>query len=255
MRQIQSEILRNQELAEGFFKLTFTWDPHLRPLPGQFLTIRVSGLPFPLLRRPFAFSHCDGENVSIIVKKRGTATDILSRKSAGETLDVIGPLGNSFGDPDSDRRPVLVAGGIGLGPMLFFATSLHSRGIKSAFIFGSRTAGSIPRCEEFKSLSAVLCTDDGSAGFHGTTVDYLRSLSDLEWKRTELYCCGPLPMLKAASLFAQSKKIPCWVSMEQTMGCSMGACMGCVIKVRYEPGYARVCKEGPIFDSRDVVWT
>ena len=255
MRQIQSEILQNKSLGDEFFELTMRWDPSHQPLPGQFLTIRVSDLPFPLLRRPFAFSRSDagGQSISIIVKIRGSATDILSRKKRGETLDVIGPLGNSFKDPDPDRLPILIAGGIGLGPMLFYGSRLRQKGIVGTFIFGSRTTASIPGCEEFDSLETVLCTDDGSTGFHGTTADYLESL--LGTGSFELYCCGPLPMLRAISLLAHSKEIPCWVSMEQTMGCSMGACMGCVIKTRREPGFARVCTEGPIFDSRELVWT
>ncbi len=281
MRQFQSEILQNRSLGDEFFELTLRWDPSHQPLPGQFLTIRVSDLPFPLLRRPFAFSRSDagGQSISIIVKIRGTATDILSRKKPGKTLDIIGPLGNSFKDPDADRRPILVAGGIGLGPMLFYGAGLRQKGIAATFVFGSRTSASIPGCEQFDSLDAVLCTDDGSTGFHGTTADYLESLlgagptgtgptgpgtdstgtgtssTGIGTDSFELYCCGPLPMLRAISLLAHSRKIPCWVSMEQTMGCSMGACMGCVIKTRRDPGFARVCTEGPIFDSRELVWT
>ena len=257
MRQFQSEILQNRSLGDEFFELTMRWDPSHQPLPGQFLTIRVSDLPFPLLRRPFAFSRSDagGQSISIIVKIRGIATDILSRKRAGETLDIIGPLGNSFKDPDPGRRPILVAGGIGLGPMLFYGSRLRQKGIAATFVFGSRTTDSIPDCEELDSLQAVLCTDDGSTGFHGTTADYLESLLENRSGSFELYCCGPLPMLRTISLLASSKKIPCWVSMEQIMGCSMGACMGCVIKTRGEPGFARVCTDGPIFDSRELVWT
>ncbi len=264
MRQFQSEILKNRSLGADFFELTLSWDPSQHPLPGQFLTIRVSDLPFPLLRRPFAFSRLEasGQSVSIVVKIRGSATDILSRKKPGEILDIIGPLGNSFKDPDPGRFPILVAGGIGLGPMLFFGARLRQRKIASSFVFGSRTSSAVPRCEGIDALEAVLCTDDGSLGFHGTTADYLQSLSDskdssvrLEAEAVELYCCGPLPMLHAISLLAQSRQIPCWVSMEQTLGCSMGACMGCVIKTKGEPGFARVCTEGPIFDSREIVWT
>jgi dihydroorotate dehydrogenase electron transfer subunit len=264
MRQFQSEILNNRLLGSDFFELTLRWDPSQHPQPGQFLTIRVSDLPFPLLRRPFAFSRFDaaGQSVSIIVQIRGSATDILSRKKPGETLDIIGPLGNCFKEPESGRFPVLVAGGIGLGPMLFFGSRLRERKIAGSFVFGSRTSSAIPECEDFGALEAVLCTDDGSRGFHGTTVDYLESLADsrsnpvqLEAETAELYCYGPLPMLHAVSLLAQSRQIPCWVSMEQTMGCSMGACMGCVIKTRGEPGFSRVCTEGPVFDSREIVWT
>jgi dihydroorotate dehydrogenase electron transfer subunit len=192
-----------------------------------------------------------------VVKKRGNATDILSRKKPGETVDVIGPLGNSFKDPEAGRSALLLAGGIGLGPMLFFASHLEMRNQSYTLVFGCRNGSAIPQCEDLRELGAVLCTDDGSMGFSGTTVDYLTSLypNHMKGENTELYCCGPHAMLSAASRFAHEKGIPCWVSMEQTMGCSMGACMGCVIPLSRKPGFARVCTEGPIFNSEEVSWT
>ncbi len=100
----------------------------------------------------------------------------------------------------------------------------------------------------------IICTDDGSVGFKGTVIDCLEQLIDPDPLKTELYACGPIPMLKAAAGYALGRKMRCWVSMEQIMGCAMGACMGCVIKTVKSPGYARVCLEGPVFDSAEILW-
>ena len=142
----QLPVLSSTQLGDGFFKLTFPWQEEQVPQPGQFLTLRVSALPYPLLRRPFAFSHFDPvrQTASIVVKKRGNATDILSRKKPGETVDVIGPLGNSFKDPEAGRSALLLAGGIGLGPMLFFASYLEERNQSYSLVFGCRSDNAIP---------------------------------------------------------------------------------------------------------------
>ena len=257
MRHIQVRVLANESLGRDFFKLTFDWSSAEPPLPGQFLSIRVSQLAIPLLRRPFAFSHWNGTDrtVSTVIERRGSATDILSRKTVNESLDVIGPLGNGFPLPKANTGPFLVAGGIGLGPMLFLARRLRREGRQPQLVFGCRGRELLPDCADFKELEAAICTDDGSLGFHGTAVKYVRSRTDFAGSPVELYCCGPLPMLASAARLAAERGIRCWVSMEQTMGCGMGACMGCVVKTTREPGYARVCKEGPVFSSTDILWT
>ena len=237
--------------------MTFPWENAQPPQAGQFLTIRVSERAIPLLRRPFAFSHFapSEKTASIIIKRRGTATDILWGRREGEYLDIIGPLGNSFHEPEPGKAAVVMAGGIGLGPMLFLADDFRRKKISTLFIFGCRTTEQLPGFLGLEKTGSVICTDDGSAGFQGTPVDYLKILAEPTFSSPSLYACGPLPMLKSAALLAQSRSMVCWVSMEQTLGCSMGACMGCVIRVTHEPGYARVCREGPVFDSREVQWT
>jgi dihydroorotate dehydrogenase electron transfer subunit len=132
------------------------------------------------------------------------------------------------------------------------------------FIFGCRTADDLPSHRELQGeqkgqgepgvTAPIICTDDGSVGFKGTVIDCLEQLIDPDPLKTELYACGPIPMLKAAAGYASGRNIRCWVSMEQIMGCAMGACMGCVIKTVKSPGYARVCLEGPVFDSAEILW-
>lgn len=253
-----SNIHSNRQISIGFYCLTFDWaDQQYTPQPGQFITIRVSESSVPLLRRPFAFSEYNSENksASIIYQKRGTATEILAGKKTGDVLDIIGPLGNTFQLPKNIKRCIIIAGGIGLGPMLFAAQWLKSKRIGVSFIFGCKDQNAIPESYVFKNCETVFCTDDGSYGYKGTTVDYLNSYPEKDLENTMLLCCGPTLMLKGCHEFAQRHKIPCLVSMEQIMACGVGACMGCVVKTSKGSGYARVCTDGPVFDSKELLWT
>lgn len=238
--------------------MTFGWTcKETTPLPGQFITIRISDSSVPLLRRPFAFSeHSKEKNrASIIYQVRGAATEMLAGKKTGEFLDIIGPLGNTFQLPEKNKECIIVAGGIGLGPMLFAAHWLLTRGVAVTFIFGCKDQKAIPERNIFNNFDPVICTDDGSQGYKGTTVDYLNSCHKIESKDAMLLCCGPTPMLKGCHEFALKKKLLCQVSMEQVMACGVGACMGCVVKTRSASGYSRVCSEGPVFDSKEIIWT
>jgi dihydroorotate dehydrogenase electron transfer subunit len=257
MKQFKAHILANQNLKGDFYKLTLHWEGSA-PLPGQFLTLRINEHTVPLLRRPFAISGYEQvqKQASIIYIRRGQATGLLSEKCAGESIDCIGPLGHAFPAPTPGKLPLLIAGGTGLGPILFMAQEFVRQEQAHRFIFGARDSALIPACEEFTQVNPVFCTDDGSLGFKGTVVDYLTDLygsTGASALHTELFCCGPLPMLKACHEFAQPKELTCWVSMEQVMACALGACMGCVIELT--SGFARVCSEGPVFDSRSIKWT
>jgi dihydroorotate dehydrogenase electron transfer subunit len=258
VRQFAATIVSNEALSRDLHKLQFEWNsPAGAPKPGQFFTVRVSHTTVPLLRRPFAFSDFDQSSglASAIYQRRGRGTEILAGKRSGEQLDVIGPLGNSFPSPSPGAACTLVAGGIGLGPMLYYARRLASKGHPVSFIFGCRTEACIPDTAELEGLSATICTDDGSAGFGGTVVDFLNSLEASRFAGHTLFACGPLAMLKGCHEVAAKHHVDCFVSVEQVMACGVGACMGCVVRVVEEPGYARVCREGPVFDSKAMVWT
>lgn len=255
MQQFNTDILSNNCIGSSYYEMTFKWHNSIpAPQPGQFLAVRAEDSFTPLLRRPFAFSSFNKNQASIIYQKRGPATEILSRKNSGDKIDIIAPMGNSFlENTGKNKTYILVAGGIGLGPMLFLGNLLKKQSKKFIFIFGCRTGNLIPSCRQLNELNAIICTDDGTKGFHGTVLDYLTEI-DINCS-FELYCCGPEPMLRACHFFSESKGITCRVSMEQIMACSIGACMGCVIKVKSKNGFARVCKEGPVFDSRNIVWS
>jgi len=256
MKLSTPRILFNRPLCSDFYEMAFTWEPLLTaPLPGQFFTLRVSEDSAPLLRRPFAFSafNAAAGSASMIYQIRGRGTGLLTAKRAHDTLNLLGPLGKGFPLPGRDRDPLLVAGGIGLGPILFLANVVRQQGRDPGLVFGCRNAALIPDPSALSDLSPVICTDDGSAGFKGTTGEYLSSIESSITPKTVLYACGPLPMLKLCRDLALRKGCNCFVSVEQVMACGVGACMGCAIKMA-AGGYKRACIEGPVFDSKEIAW-
>ncbi len=257
MRQFAAEVISNGQIAAGYFELSFSWrNTEETPLPGQFISLKSYGTTDLVLRRPFAVSAFDavGGEARIIYQLKGKATTALAGRLAGESLDVIGPLGNSFPAP-SGKRPILVGGGVGLGPILFLGNRLLGEGRHPLVVLGFRGASLIPELSSRCRFEPNLCTDDGSAGFRGTVVDYLRQLPGAELAGGELYACGPNPMMAGCHSLASDFDLACWVSMEQIMGCGVGACMGCAIPVAGSASYARVCTEGPVFSSRTIAWT
>ena len=263
MKQFLSSVRENIAVADGYNLLTFDWPPHVgikNPLPGQFITIRNGYSTDPLLRRPFAVSafHADSHVCEIVYQIRGSGTRALSACSKGDKIDIIGPLGNGFPAPRPGRRVYLVAGGIGFGPIYFLAHSIAKTGNPPVILIGARTKALIPDVSYDRLLhkgdALVFCTDDGSKGFHGTVVDKLESFENLKPGECEIYACGPRGMLAGIAKLTEAADITCWVSMEQVMGCGVGACMGCAIRAR-EPGkYLRVCTEGPVFNAKDLAW-
>ncbi len=264
MARYLTPVLRNRPVADQFYELEFHWPAAApAPSPGQFLTVRTGQTSVPLLRRPFAFSRYDPEDNSarIIYQLRGTATAQLAAKRPFDSLDVLGPLGHAFPLPDYDSRPILVAGGIGIGPVLFLARTLISRGhpLTPRLILGARTRVGLPVLLEQEYGEVIACTDDGSYGCRGSAIDALQSYLSTTSIATGsgesvLYLCGPQAMLAAGHRLATECGIVAYAALEQTMGCAVGACMGCAVRVRSREQYARVCTEGPVFDTRMVDW-
>jgi len=254
MKQFESQILSNKQISADFFEMSLKWDVAAGvPAPGQFLTVRVSPDSVPLLRRPFAFAGFDAQSqtVFIIYQKRGRGTEILSAKQSGGKIDVMGPLGVPFPVDDGQGNSIAAAGGIGLGPILFLAACLKQRGISTEFVFGCRSKSLIPNTDHFQDAAARICTDDGTAGFGGNVIQYIESNLKPD-AHTVIYGCGPVPMLKGLCGLAQSRGARVWVSLESVMACGAGACMGCAASSK--SGYLRVCKEGPVFNGKDISW-
>ena len=228
-------------------------------LPGQFVMVRVSDTLDPLLARPFGISSVLSKtSLEILYRVVGRGTALLAGRDRGQTLGLLGPLGKGFPMPDKKTTPVLVAGGSGFPPLHFLAQRVGS----GAHLFlGSRDKESLPPTAIVKSFRDAcakvhIATEDGSAGTKGMTTDILNAfLTKMEKKsHLVLYACGPHAMLAAVSRIAAKHSIPCYVSMEERMACGLGACMGCSIPMK-SGGYKRACKEGPVFDSRDIDWS
>lgn len=260
MPLFETAIVANREVARDYFCIDFTWpDDAPRPQPGQFVTIRVADSPVPLLRRPFgvsAFTDSTSKpaQASMIYWRRGPATTMLAGFEPGDELAVMGPLGVGFPDPGDGAVPILVAGGVGIGPILYFANELAARGRAPIMLTGARTESGLPTVDVDARVQVRRATDDGTFGFHGTAIELLEQTIDITSGDLELYLCGPDPMLRAGHECAERHGIPAWVALEQTMGCAVGACMGCAVRVRGPEQYARVCTEGPVFRSTEIVW-
>ncbi|MEA3485765.1 MAG: dihydroorotate dehydrogenase electron transfer subunit, partial [Candidatus Aerophobetes bacterium] len=218
---------------------------------------RIENKNDPLLRRPFSIRCIEDEKIEILYKVVGKGTKILARKKAGEKIDLLGPLGQKFKINPGIKRAILVAGGVGIAPLYFLASRLvTTRTLEISVFIGAESKEKLLCEEEFKSseIKVQVATEDGSKGFKGLVSDLFANWTSAKphTSSTVVYACGPSPMLKKIAFISNKGKIPCYVSLEQRMGCGIGACLGCAIKGKN--GYLRVCKDGPVFDARQIDW-
>lgn len=217
---------------------------------GQFANITAPG---KTLRRPISICEIDKQagTLRFVFEVRGEGTEIISRVNVGETLDILGPLGNGFRIPEG-KRVVAVGGGIGVPPLLGIS---KKAGEDCTAILGFRSYEKIILADEFRANGSetIVCTDDGSVGIHGLVTVPLEK--ELEKGDVAMVCaCGPEPMIRAVVKLCEEKDVPCRVSLEQRMGCGVGACVvcSCMTVKDGKEHYARVCKDGPVFDAKEV---
>jgi len=230
--------------------------------PGQFLMIRTEGVSKdPLLRRPFSVHGImDGGTILILYRIVGRATSLLSLAREHEQISVIGPLGNGFRLPGPKQRAILVAGGMGLAPMYFLAQSLPSEARHSTkMLLGFSTSHEAVLVDQIKDLGLELslATEDGSQGFKGTVTDLFEQLIDRDApEKPIIYACGPNPMLKKIAQQTMSLNLTCYVSLEGSMACGLGICLGCAIKAarNQDTEYYYTCKDGPVFSADMIDW-
>jgi len=241
--------------------------------PGQFVHLRCQNSIEPLLRRPFSFHRIKGGSFEILYKVIGRGTNLLAKRRKGDTIDILGPLGNGFdiqrtsgsrgspslepsrAQPRGERTAILIAGGIGVAPLLALAEELTDRR-NCLVLIGAKTKKRILCAKDFKKLGVKvhLATDDGSRGYKGFVTDLLRKvlLLTVNCELSSIYACGPKLMLKEVARIAKSFRIVAYGSLEENMACGIGACLGCAIKTR--DGYKRVCKDGPVFNLQEIQW-
>ena len=248
-------VTENIRLHANYVLIKLTQDEPLpEMLPGQFAEIRIDGSNTTFLRRPISINYVDRKTNELwfLVQLVGDGTRKLATVERGDIVNVVLPLGNGFTVPENtDTNVLLVGGGVGTAPMLYLGEALLKKGIKPTFLLGARSKNDLLQLEHFEALGDVyMTTEDGSMGEKG----YVTMHSILNQKRFDMiYTCGPKPMMMAVAKYAKSQEIECEVSLENTMACGVGACLCCVEKTADE-GHVCVCKEGPVFNVKKLLW-
>jgi dihydroorotate dehydrogenase electron transfer subunit len=251
MYQTTAEVIGKKILSDQIILVTFKSEELTRDAkPGQFVNVRVSETCYPYLRRPFSYCDIEDDTFKLMFTIFGQGTKMLASASIGTKFDVIGPLGNGFNIDDDFEIGVLVGGGLGIAPFPFVTRLLNNK--KRIFTYiGARTKDFVVT-DGLKNFQ--IATDDGSAGFHGNVVELLRN--DLE-KRVfngtiKIFGCGPTPMLRALKQLSEEFNLNCEVSTEESMACGFGICQGCPIELADSSGYKLVCKDGPVFNVKEI---
>jgi dihydroorotate dehydrogenase electron transfer subunit len=271
-------VIENRSLSGGHFLLSLD-APRQAPgvRPGQFVMLRVLGRSDVLLRRPMSVFDVQTNGgqpsasghtlrvIQLLYKVVGRGTRLMAELKPGDKVGLLAPLGHGFFEEEYLPQAhecdeiLLVAGGIGIAALLLPAKHLAEAGFKQRLFFGARTKDDLVGVKQFKPLvrAMLLATENGSAGYRGFVTrpleEYLRKHSG---RKFLLMVCGPWAMLRATVELAKRFRHPCLVSMENRMGCGLGVCLGCSIRVHGEghEAYQRVCTEGPVFWADKVVW-
>ena len=247
----EATVLQQELLAPGVYRLALK-APQIasQAQPGQFVHVRVAATAAPLLRRPISIAGASEDGTLILIYRIvGEGTKLLSSLVAGDTLDLMGPLGNGF--KLEGKQPLLVGGGVGLAPLLFLAQRLCPLPVK--IVLGGRCQEDLFWLDLFRGVCSQLIatTDDGSCGLQGTVVAGLPGA--LKQGVDGVFSCGPEPMMQAVAAWAAQKKLPCQVSLEKHMACGVGACLSCTCADK-EGKRRKVCTDGPVFQAEEVFY-
>ncbi len=244
------KVLENRSLNGRDYLLKVKVDKELilKVKPGQFGMVQVRpSLQFdPLLRRPLGIFDLEGDSVSFLYRVYGRGTELLTRLTPKEEVEILMPLGSSI--PEKGSRYLFIAGGIGIGGVFLGAKLFKEKGKEVLILYGERNRESLSALSfiEKYSIDSVIYTEDGSFGKKGLITQDLSLYKDWTW-----IACGPTPMLKAVKEIAEELSVECYLSLDRRMACGVGACLGCTVETVY--GYKRCCVEGPIFKADEVI--
>jgi dihydroorotate dehydrogenase electron transfer subunit len=241
-------------MGASYHVLTFDADEEIVAFPGQFAMVRgATWSQAPLLPRPMSLLE-PGRRPSILIKIVGEGSRRLAHASPGEPFDLLMPLGNRWATCPAEHRPILVAGGVGIAPLLFFARELTANGVRATMLYGGRSATDLPLSEEVAAVSdARFLTEDGSRGTKGRVTALLESAVGESAGPVKVYTCGPDRMMAAVAAICQKLGVSCEVSLETPMACGYGVCLGCPVK-RTSGGYLYACMDGPCVDANAIAW-
>ena len=265
-KDIEFEVAAVDEVAHDIYRMLVACETTPELSAGQFVNLSVPGAGQHLLRIPLSFSRVEGRELEMVFSVVGEGTRRLSQMRVGDVSRMTAPLGRGFWLPERPERALLVAGGIGLPPMVAAAGMLAEAGIAYDAIVGARSErelawplvdelrqGVPDRCEgPICHANVYVATDDGSAGVRAFTTQVMEDLL-AEHRYSTVYACGPEPMLAGVARLAKGCGMSCQVSLERMMGCGFGACSCCNVALA-RGGYALCCTDGPVFDAREVAW-
>jgi dihydroorotate dehydrogenase electron transfer subunit len=261
MEQSDAIIIKNERLTEDIVRLTLLAPTIVATAkPGQFVNVKASQGFDPLLRRPFSIHQIYGDGtLQFVFKVIGKGTKALAELRAGQSVNLVGPLGNHF---TTENNICLVGGGLGIAPLLFLARTIlmQERPPSLKIILGARNREELTAlASDFHALGIeiALATDDGSLGHHGFVSELIPSVlgDDNNW---QVCCCGPYPMMRTVAATCRRHGWPCQVSLETMMACGISACLGCTVEASPTNSkgsqYLHVCQDGPVFNEGDIKW-
>lgn len=248
-QQITAPLLRRDSIGSAYHVLTFDVPEPVDALPGQFVMVRGAQWgDAPLLPRPMSYLSA-GAAPSILIKVVGDGTRRMARAVPGEPFTLLGPLGLPWRAANPARRPLLVAGGVGIAPLLFLARSLSAKGVRPLGIYGGRSRKDLPLDDDFADhCDVIYTTEDGSRGTRGRVTDVL---GELVGPDVEVFTCGPDRMMAAVARLCAAHDVPCEVSLEAPMACGYGVCLGCAVPTT-DGGFLYACTQGPCVDAKRV---
>lgn len=247
---VTSQVMLSEGIYSMWLKFPKEADVAAAAVPGQFISLYCRE-GSRLLPRPISICEINRQEslLRIVYRIAGKGTEEFSKRNAGDTIDVVGPLGNGF--TQKEGKSILIGGGIGIPPMLALAKALKG---EVSVVLGYRDNDLFLK-EEFEPYADVyISTEDGSVGTKGNVIDAIRQNN---LTADTIYACGPLPMLRGVKAFAAENNISAQISMEEKMACGIGACLACVCQSKDKDAHSnvnnkRVCKDGPVFDAQEI---
>jgi len=253
-------ISRKERWGEDYFLLSLEApEIAVESKPGQFLMVKITQKPYPLLRRPFSVHDRDENSLEIFFQNTGAGTSLLSEKKEGDKIEILGPLGNGFHIEDKlkQKNIYLVGGGRGIAPLYFLARELKKKNLDITLFYGGKSSSDLPMAPKFRieNIRTLCSTEDGSSEFKGLVTDLFKKEIKIDVP-SFIYACGAEGMLKKISEISRVHHMPAELSLESIMGCGFGACWGCVKKIKKKgPAvWSKVCEDGPVYRAQDIIW-
>lgn len=246
--QEEMRVVKQTSIARNIFEIILQGDiTRNMTKPGQFVHMRVGNSSEFMLRRPISICSVDQQEQTLtcLYRADGKGTKFLSTLKAGDTVDILAPLGNGFPVEKAHNTALLIGGGIGVPPLYELSKQLNARGVKTIHVLGFQSKEDMFYIDKFESLGTThVATVDGSYGTQGFVTDVIKAIpADYD----TFYTCGPIVMIKAIQ--ESLPDTPGYVSLEERMGCGIGACYACVCEADNEDGYVKICTDGPVFEK------